>query len=257
MATATNWGNYHGYHGSARHFPGSSPSASVRDPRLTLLESLIPGLFKAKSCLDVGCNTGAVSCQLAFDFDAASVTGVDIDPKLVSEAEDLVALRSSCIRPRTDEADQIVDYFPTSAVLKYGYRFPPSPALSKWPRVRFISSDWVVLANPATAGPYDVILALSVIKWLHLEHLDEGLVRFFRKCSSSLVSGGYLVLEMHPWESYVTAVEVKKAPHFKEHLEKLKYRPETSFNGLLQEQGLKLCATSDDLPRRISVYRRD
>ncbi|ORY05175.1 Bicoid-interacting protein 3-domain-containing protein [Clohesyomyces aquaticus] len=257
MTSATTWGNYRGYQGAARHFPGSSTSVSVKDPRLVLLESLIPGLFKTKSCLDIGCNAGAVSCQLAFEFDAAFVTGVDIDPELVSHAEDLAMLRFSRIRPAANGSEEIVDYYPISAPLTHGYRTGPSPALSKPPRVRFIPADWVVSENPDMTGPYDVILALSVIKWLHLEHLDEGLVSFFHKCSMSLVKGGYLVVEMQPWESYLKAVHHKKAPHFKDHLDKLKFRPETSFSGLLQEQGLVLRVTSDALPRRISVFQKE
>jgi 7SK snRNA methylphosphate capping enzyme len=101
-----------------------------------------------------------------------------------------------------------------------------------------------------------VILALSVVKWLHLEHGDEGLVTFFRKCASSLAKGGYLVIELQLWDSYQRAVRPKVAPQFKETFDKLKYRPETSFVELLQEQGLHLCATSEQLPRRICVYRK-
>lgn len=36
----------------------------VRDPRLDLLATLMPGLFAAKDCLDIGCNAGGVSSQL-------------------------------------------------------------------------------------------------------------------------------------------------------------------------------------------------
>jgi 7SK snRNA methylphosphate capping enzyme len=193
---------------------------------------------------------------------------VDIDPALVSQAENLLAIRSSRVRPpaRDGSDDRIVDYFPMSAVLKHGYRFEPQtkasrrpvspPALHKWPRVSFISEDWVVSANPATAGPYDVILALSVIKWIHLEHLDGGLVTFFRKCSSSLAAGGYLVIERQDWESYAKAIRPSTAPHFREHFGQLQYRPETDFDWLLQEQGLHLRATSKALPRPVSVYQK-
>ncbi|KAF2714552.1 hypothetical protein K504DRAFT_478008 [Pleomassaria siparia CBS 279.74] len=256
----TSWGNYQ----------SPSPSSHVRDARLILLESLVPGLFKAKACLDVGCNAGSVSCQLAFDFDAASVTGVDIDVKLVKQADNLLTLRSSRVRPPTLDSERVVDYFPMSAVLSHGWRVEPesnrphgaaapdsAPALSTWPRVTFISADWVLSANPAISGPYDVILALSVIKWIHLEHLDQGLLTFFDKCSSSLASGGYLVVELQPWTSYQNAIRPNKAPHFAESFAKLEYRPETSFDGLLQQRGLNLCATSTSLSRRISVYRKD
>jgi 7SK snRNA methylphosphate capping enzyme len=122
--------------------------------------------------------------------------------------------------------------------------------------VTFISEDWVLSANPATSGPYHVILALSVIKWIHLEHLDKGLVSFFRKCSSSLAPGGYLIIELQTWESYEKAVRPGKAPHFKETLKTLKYRPETSFDDLLKKHGLNLFAACTALPRQMSVYRK-
>ena len=120
----------------------------------------------------------------------------------------------------------------------------------------FISADWALSASPAASGPYDVILALSVIKWIHLEHLDRGLVSFFDKCVSALAPGGYLVIELQTWDSYEKAVRPNKAPHFRESLSKLNYRPETSFDGLLQERGLNLCNSSTALPRRINVYRK-
>lgn len=143
-----------------------------------------------------------------------------------------------------------------SAVLRYGRNPAAAPSTSKWPHVRFIAADCVVSTDPAISGPYDVILALSVIKWIHLEHLDEGLVAFFRRCGSSLVSGGYLIVELQTWDSYEKSIRPHTAPHFAESLKQLKYRPETSFTDLLRNEGLNLCATSDRLRRRISVYRK-
>ncbi|KAH7063906.1 S-adenosyl-L-methionine-dependent methyltransferase [Paraphoma chrysanthemicola] len=260
---ATHWGNYSDYSGPAK-VPGSA--IHVLDARLNLLATLVPGLFTAKTCLDIGCNAGGVSCQLAFDFHAASVTGVDIDPKLVGQAKKLFALRASRARPPTKDAERVIDYFPISAVLSHGYRIEPetqsargptvASAESIWPRVSFLAADWVVSSNREISGPYDVILALSVIKWLHLEHLDQGLKAFFAKCSSSLTPGGYLVIELQTWDSYEKAVRPNTAPHFSQSIKQLKYRPETSFDGLLAEEGLHLHAVSDALPRLIKVYRK-
>lgn len=178
-----------------------------------------------------------------------------------------MALRASRVRPATSDSDRLVDYFPISAVLAHGYRFEPkdrrsrhptaAPAFAKWPRVTFVSADWLGSTNPATSGPYDVILALSVIKWVHLHHGDEGVVHFFRKCSSSLLPGGYLILESQPWLSYEKAVGPRKAPHLRERLKSLTYRPETCFTNLLQRQGFSLCVTSATLPRRIDIYRKE
>ncbi|CAO2651447.1 Nn.00g040170.m01.CDS01 [Neocucurbitaria sp. VM-36] len=260
---ATDWGNYTDYSGPSK-LPGCA--THVLDPRLNLLAALIPGIFTAKTCLDIGCNAGSVSCQLAFDFHAAAVHGVDIDPKLAAQAEKLLALRASRVRPPTKASERTVDYFPISAVLTHGYRIEPESeatrssssalAVSHWPHVKFFCADWVVSTNRDTSGAYDVILALSVIKWIHLEHLDHGLHNFFRKCSASLKPGGYLIIELQTWDSYQKAVRPNTAPHFGSNLQKLKYRPETSFDSLLAGEGLNLCTSSTALPRRISVYRK-
>ncbi|KAF1830890.1 S-adenosyl-L-methionine-dependent methyltransferase [Decorospora gaudefroyi] len=260
---STQFGNYSDYSGV------SKPPASaihVRDPRLNVLAALIPGIFTAKTCLDIGCNAGSVSTQLALDFQAASVTGVDIDPQLVRQAQALFALRASrCCKPPTTSQQPLVDYFPMSVVLTHGYRIEPegktrpnassAPALSTLPRVNFFSADWVT-TDRVIAQPYDVILALSVIKWIHLEHLDRGLLSFFAKCASSLTTGGHLVIELQTWDSYQKAVRPNKAPHFRQALNQLTLRPETSFHDLLRAKGLHLCASSDALPRRIDVYRK-
>ncbi|KAF1917537.1 Bicoid-interacting protein 3-domain-containing protein [Ampelomyces quisqualis] len=257
---ATQWGNYSDYSGTAK---AAGSAIHVRDPRLDLARDLVPDLFSAKNCLDIGCNAGGVSCQLAFLHRAADVTGVDIDPKLVGQAKKLLALRASRTRPPTKGSDRVVDWFPMSAVLRYGYIEPeyktlsgstPPAAASLWPRVNFFSADWVT--DQEITGPYDVILALSVIKWIHLEHLDSGLKSFFRKCASSLSNGGYLVIELQTWDSYEKAVRPNKAPHFGSNFAQLQYRPETSFDSLLAEEQLHLCASSNALRRPIKIYRK-
>lgn len=52
------------------------------------------------------------------------------------------------------------------------------------------------------SAEYDVILALSLSKWVHLNWGDEGIKRFFQKVYAHLRPGGRFVLEPQPFSSY-------------------------------------------------------
>lgn len=63
-----------------------------------------------------------------------------------------------------------------------------------------------VVQGKLETNTYDVILALSITKWIHLNGGDDGLILFFKKLYYALKEGGELVLEAQPVKSYQNAV---------------------------------------------------
>ncbi|XP_075878175.1 7SK snRNA methylphosphate capping enzyme [Nelusetta ayraudi] len=72
--------------------------------------------------------------------------------------------------------------------------------------VSFIKANYVLDSDHLvlTQRPeYDVIMCLSVTKWVHLNWGDGGLRRLFKRVFKHLRPGGLFLLEPQPWESYV------------------------------------------------------
>lgn len=78
------YGNYQNYY-AKRLGTGEQPS----DFRLELLEAH-PEYFRGKKVLDIGCNSGFVTMNLARKLQPASVLGIDIDGGLIETARRLL-----------------------------------------------------------------------------------------------------------------------------------------------------------------------
>lgn len=61
-------------------------------------------------------------------------------------------------------------------------------------QMNYVPKDEVSVFHDA--GKYDLILCLSVTKWIHLNYGDQGLRLTFRKIFSQLRPGGKFILEV-------------------------------------------------------------
>ncbi|KAL1734092.1 Bicoid-interacting protein 3-domain-containing protein [Schizophyllum commune] len=233
-------GNYHGYY---------LKRLARDDPRLALLP---PSLLKDATVLDVGCNEGWVTCEIAQNHHASRAVGVDVDDTLVRAAwrhrrtvwslqapeEDSPSGDALGKRKRDPPGPPEADYFPASCEHFFGpIPVPPSELRRKtaFPHnVSFRTADWTTESIPEDEEGYDVVLALSVSKWIHLNGGDDGLLALFRKVHSVLHPGGTFVLEPQPWDSYHKAKRMDK--RLKETGQNLKLRPD-DFEALLRDIG--------------------
>lgn len=158
---------------------------------------------------------------LALSYNANSVTGIDIDGDLLDHARSHLSFRysrlyqtlaASHMKPSQDAPPKAmrdrVNYFPISSIQEHGHlpytehvtgcedpqdgnkeregvnlNFPLNVAFRKEDWGAFSVHEGPIYKSLVRAPKeeYDVILALSVIKWLHLQHGDNG------KCISAFV----------------------------------------------------------------------
>ncbi|CUS14205.1 unnamed protein product [Tuber aestivum] len=253
MSTKT--GSYKTYQSHARH-TGSNPAAHIPDPRLLILPQEI---LKDARVLDIGCNNGAVTGHLLLRHGVKSVVGVDVDEELVMKSQSHVKFMLSRVRPCSDPPPGREEWYPVSSVRKHGPRIPPAEARE---RGRFWCGDYVTATDPAASGGcpgYDVALALSVVKWVHLARGDSGLRSFFEKVAADLRPHGHFVLEPQGWESYARAVG--KNPELRGVFEGIRVRPGEGMEALVAECGFGLVrrwgvGTGEGLKREILLFRR-
>ncbi|PIO65577.1 Bicoid-interacting protein 3 [Teladorsagia circumcincta] len=106
---------------------------------------------------------------------------------------------------------------------------------------------------------FDVILALSITKWIHLNFGDDGLRRFFRRAFNQLLPGGRFILEPQPFASY--RKRAKMTEKLKATYAAIEFKPEDFEMYLIEEVGFESvehlgapCAKSKGFERPIDVY---
>ncbi|XP_065206762.1 7SK snRNA methylphosphate capping enzyme-like [Planococcus citri] len=207
------FGNYNQYYGYRN-------INECVDPRIAAFHRR-KELFENKDVLDIGCNIGHVTYIIARDLNPKSVLGIDIDNSLINIARknrrhycNNLSSTSTCVPNSVPESENSQKSSENGNVLMKKETDSPTPALSNESTIRclqfpdnisFIHGNYVLdhdnlldLEEPQ----YDVILCLSVTKWIQLNWGDDGLKRVFKRVYSQLRPGGVFILEAQPWESY-------------------------------------------------------
>ncbi|KAF7629169.1 Bin3-type SAM domain-containing protein [Meloidogyne graminicola] len=197
---------------------------------LKRLDSLPKEWFIKKRILDVGCNAGRLTLEIAKQFNPSWILGIDIDVHLVDVAR-----------------KNIRHYFGEEQ------KFGKSSASTKHFNVSFAVENYVLVSDEyleMVREEYDVILALSITKWIHLNWGDEGIKRFFKRTWRHLNQGGRLLIEFQDWSNYLRCS--KNSPEMKETYKNIKFKPNQFKDYLINEVGFVQCqelGTSKDVTK--------
>ncbi|XP_034992111.2 7SK snRNA methylphosphate capping enzyme [Zootoca vivipara] len=205
------YGNYCKYYGYR--------NPNCEDLRLRVMK---PEWFQGKEVLDVGCNVGHLTLSVAKKWGPARIVGVDIDGALIHSARQNIRhylseeMREEQQRGQdgggsSEGASRAKKTFPASLMASRGPiaapRVPQDGVdATVFPNnVFFVQGNYVLEQDElleAQKPEYDVILCLSLTKWVHLNWGDEGLKRLFKRFYRHLHPGGILILEPQAWSSY-------------------------------------------------------
>ncbi|RZC92109.1 hypothetical protein C5167_027999 [Papaver somniferum] len=190
--------------GNYRHYYGYRVCKDMKaDPRLMVLKK---EWFEDKDCLDIGCNQGLITIEMAKTFHCRSILGVDIDASLIESAywnlKKVDKMESAgCPSPDISEpehSERTRDLERRDAVSsEEGKRDHPKSLLDI---VSF--QNKILLIIFINTPMMRSMMPFSVTKWIHLNWGDKGLITSFRNIWRLLRPGGILVLEPQPWKSY-------------------------------------------------------
>lgn len=187
--TLYKYGNYSRYYGYRN-------TKDFHDVRLNVFAQH-KDLFVGMEILDIGCNVGLLTMSIAKEYSISHITGLDIDKSLINQAKKFIQ------RQRRN----------FTGIERSGYPF----------NVTFLHGNYVVrnavLLEVKERQHFDLILCLSVTKWIHLNFGDDGVKLAFKRMFKQLKTGGKLILEPQPWNSYKRRKKLTVNIHF--HMHKL------------------------------------
>lgn len=181
-------------------------------------------------------------------FKPLSIEGVDIDPSLVVKARRYHAMQRSQIK------DDDMEYFPISCAIEIGTLPILDDPKSPLSNVYFRLGDWVHETFPIDDSErYDVILALSITKWIHLNNGDGGIRHFFRKVYEYLLDGGLFILEHQPISGYQKRAGMNE--HMRANFVEMEFFPDEFVPFLVKSVGFELIKTMEQSHSAVGFQR--
>ena len=238
-------GNYKGYY-------------KFRNTQEKAIDTRIQGFkqewFTDQKALDIGCNEGEFTFLIAKTFPLKTLLGIDVDHRLIDSAKSAVKreIYDYCVHKKSIDVPK-----PSSSTTNPSRTFvsnafmPRSVALSKpitnthvpttipidnnngnFPfNIRFTYDDFMLPKSLDERG-YGIILCMSVVKWIHLNSGDNGLLDFFRRLYHYTNLGGRVILEYQSWKSYLNNKSATE--EIKKNFNKIQLRPD-DFERILTE----------------------
>ncbi|CAI9100403.1 OLC1v1037398C1 [Oldenlandia corymbosa var. corymbosa] len=169
--------------------------------------------FQGKDCLDIGCNSGVITIQIAQKFSCNSILGIDIDGDRVEDAKWTLRkfVRTSKKKSATDKStageegnqpDNLVTKSQSESSRCDSECSTTSAGRDLFDMVSFEKGNFVRNWSSPANKLYHTIVCLSVTKWIHLNWGDDGLITLFSKVWKLLQPGGVFIVEPQPWTSY-------------------------------------------------------
>ncbi|KDO27009.1 hypothetical protein SPRG_07721 [Saprolegnia parasitica CBS 223.65] len=245
--------------------------------------------FEGKKALDIGCNSGDFTLEVARRFAPAFIMGIDCDADLITQARTTLKEYISKLavteafrevqkdhgrkdEHHRDDADNDDD---EELPLSFRLWKPPAstqPSVDPLPNIGSFASGVRfpynvvfkrenIATDVHTGKDYDVITCLSVTKWIHLYHGDAGIQQLFHLAYALLLPGGYFILEPQKWKSYHNRRDTNETT--RAHYDSIALRPSAFSTYLLETVGfrsmtlLKVCSTSAHGFRRpVYLYQK-
>lgn len=253
------YGNYRYYYGYR------IDKNSKQDPRLLAFKR---EWFEGKDCLDIGCNQGLITIQIANTFSCRNILGIDIDSGLIQCAkQNLWKISQKEIANKKVSSEYKSDVFngqhgfqknvsllsleEKSESSESAY---PSNGHNLRKKVLFRTENFVEDLG-SDVEKYDTVLCLSVSKWIHLNWGDDGLITFFVKVWRILRPDGIFLLEPQPWESYQKNNRVSEVA--RTNFRNILFTPDVFQEMLLDKIGFRYVENvTEKLPDTVAGFER-